>query len=188
MKLLKGILVTSLILLGCFETLQVFNKLDASSVGKRFFKTHNIAIESIDCGVPSLSFAVIDRSTRFCTFNTTLEQIQVLSKNLDFRLINPTMHSEEEVDKIYDEFDKQIKTKGVAEQAIRTKIDDMRRSKYIEEHICWTVLGLRSRHELEIYGAFENKESEFSSTFYVFYNKTSKTGCVRFVTMDGKIS
>jgi hypothetical protein len=188
MKRIKGILVTGLILLGCFETLQFFNRQDALSVGKNFLKTHNATVESIDCGVPSLSFSVIDRSTKFCTFNATPEQIQVLIKFLDFRPINPVKLSIEESINNDKELEKKFKNKAVVEAIIQRKELDEVRSSSIEKNICWDTLNLRNRSELELYGTFENKESEFSSTFYVFYNKISKTGCVRFVTMDGKIS
>jgi hypothetical protein len=188
MKLIKGILVTGLILLGCFETLQFFNRQNALSFGKLFLKTHNAKVESLDCEVPSLSLAVIDRSTRFCTFNATAKQIQALVENLDFRPINPVKYSIEESIKNDKELKRRFKDKAVLEAMIQQKELDEVRSSSIEKNTCWAALGLENRSELELYGAFENKESEFKTTFYVFYKKTSKTGCVRFVTMDGKIS
>jgi hypothetical protein len=188
MKLIKGILVTGLILLGCFETLQFFNRQDALSAGENFLKTHHATAELIDCGVPSLSLAVIDRSTRLCTFNATPKQIQTLVKNLDFRPINPVKYRIEESIQNDKELERRFKNKAVLEAMIQQKELDEVRSFSIEKNTCWAALGLENRSDLELYGAFENKESEFSSTFYVFYNKTSKTGCVRFVTMDGKIS
>jgi hypothetical protein len=187
MKPFNILAVISLILLGCFGAIQFFNKQDALSFGKIFLKTHNATVESLDCGVPSLSFAVIDRSTRFCTFKATRGQIQVLVRNLNFRPVNPVKPSIEESIKNEDEYERQ-KTKGVVEPAVIWKIHDEITSSFTESNICWAVLGIKNRSELELYGTIDGNKSEFSSTFNIFYNKKINTGCFRFVSMDGKIS
>jgi hypothetical protein len=177
MKLIKGILLTSFILLGCFETLQFFNKLDALSVGKRFLKTHNATGESIDCYVPAR--AALDRSAKICTFKATPRQIQFLVKNIDFRLI-ASMLSDEEMDRVRDEFNRKAETKGVVEATARMKLYDWRQTSSIETHTCWATLSLKNRAELELYGRSEDQKSKFRHNFFVFYKKTNATGCFVF--------
>jgi hypothetical protein len=183
MKLIKGIVVTGIVLLGCFEIIQFLNRLNALKVGKNFLHTRNIIVKSITCEVPA--YAVLDSSTTFCTFNATKQQIQDLAKKLDFRPINPIILSEEEAYRLYAEFDKQAKNKGIVEPVIRTKIDDSRRSFQIEKNSCWTALGLSKRSELELYGTSENKENKFRDSFFVFYKKSSGVGCIRFESIGG---
>lgn len=182
MKLVKGTLVMGLILFGCFETLQFLNKLDALSRGKNFLKSHNVIAKSIECEVPAR--AVFDGSVRFCTFNSTPEQIKILVKNLDFRSIDLSVPSDEDVDKIYAELDTQQK-KGATNLETHWKIDDLRRSYRIEEHSCWERLELKNRSELELYGVYENKTSKFRNNFFVFYKKLTEKGCIRFESIGG---
>jgi hypothetical protein len=179
--LIKILPVIGIILWICFETLQFFNRQYALEGGKRFLKIHNATVESIDCDVPALSFAIIDGSTRFCTFKATPEQIEVLVKNLDLCPINSVNSDENGAAKKYGECIRQALTEEEAKPENLRDYDELR-SASIEEHICWSELGLNNRSELELYGTYANKESKVSRNFYVFYKKTSRTGCVRFIT------
>jgi hypothetical protein len=177
MNFIKGILVTSLILLGCFEILQYFNGLDALRVGKRFLKTHNATVESIDCHIPLK--AALDHSRKICAFKATPKQIQVLVKNIEFRPISSTL-SDEEMDKVRDEFNRKTETKGVVKASARMKLYDWRQTLSIETHTCWATLSLKNRAELELYGRSEDQKSKFRQNFFVFYKKTNATGCFVF--------
>jgi hypothetical protein len=191
MKIPKSVKVLAsigVILYGCFETLIFFNRYYATEGGKYFIKTHNATVESIDCGVPVFSFALIDQSTRFCTFKATPEQFQILVKDLDFCQINPMIPSDQESANNYGACIRKSLRKGDADSEITRKEYDEVRSSSIEQHICWNALRLNDRSELELYGEYANKESKYNTTFYVFYKKSTSIGCVRFVTMDGKIS
>jgi hypothetical protein len=187
-KSIKVLAIIGIIVYGCFESLLLFNRYYATEGGKYFIKTHKSTVKSIDCSVPAFSFALIDQSIRFCTFKATPEQIKVLVKNLDFCPINPVMPSDKELAKNY----------GVCLRPSLDKVEanlenllidyDELRSSSVEKHICWNALGLSNRSELELYGAYANKESKYNTTFYLFYKKSTRDGCVRFRTMDGKIS
>jgi hypothetical protein len=177
MKLIKGVLLTSFILLGCFETLQLFNKLDALNVGKRFLKTHNATVDSIDCYVPAL--AALDRSAKICTFKASSKQIQTLVKRIGFRSIS-SMLSDEEMDRVSEEFNRKTDTKGVVDATARMKLYDWRQTLRIETHTCWATLSLKNRSELELYGRSENQESKFRHNFFIFYKKINATGCFVF--------
>jgi hypothetical protein len=177
MKLIKGILLTSFILLGCFETLQFFNKLDALSAGKRFLKTHNATFDSIDCYVPAR--AAFERSAKICTFKASSKQIQALVKNIGFRPIS-SMLSDEEMDRVSDELNRKSETKETVKAAARMKLYDWRQTLSIETHTCWATLSLKNRSELELYGRSEDQESKFRHSFFIFYKKINATGCFVF--------
>lgn len=177
MKLIKIIFFTSLILLGCFEALQFFNKLYALSAGKKFLKAHNATVESIDCYIPAR--AALERSAKICTFKATPKQTQVLVKNIGFRPISSIL-SDQEMDRVHDEFNRKAETKGVVEATARIKLYDWRQTLSIETHTCWATLSLKNRSELELYGRSEDQESKFRHNFFVFYKKTNATGCFVF--------
>jgi hypothetical protein len=186
MKFIKGIFVTGLILLGCFETLQFFNKQDALSVGKNFLKAHNATVESIDCHVPAR--AALDQSGKICVFKATPKQIQVLTKNIGFRLIDSRMLSDEEIGRIQDKFNRKEETKVVVDAVTRMKLYDWRQSSNIENHSCWATLSLKNRSELELYGISEDKKSRFRHDFFIFYKKTNTKGCfVFFPYLEGEL-
>jgi hypothetical protein len=130
--------------------------------------------------VPVLSLSFIDRPTSFCTFRATSKQIQSLVKNLDLCPINPANSNENGANKKYGECIKQSLTDKEELNPENLRDYDELISASIEEHICWSALGLNNRSELELYGSYTNKESKVSRIFYVFYKKTSQLGCVRF--------
>jgi hypothetical protein len=183
---IKVLVIIGIISWSCFETLQFFNRQSALKTGNHFLKTHNSTVKSINCYVPADN--ALFQSPEICTFSATQKQIQVLVKNLSFRQINPILLSENELDRLRAEAYTQREAKGVVEPGIKTKLNDKIRSSRVEENSCWAALGLKDRSELELYGNFEDKESDFNTTFYVFYKKISKMGCIRFVNVDGKIS
>jgi hypothetical protein len=174
--------VISLILYGCFETLQFFNRQYALESGKNFLKTHYATVESLDCYIPAER--AIDQADKICTFEAKPKQIQTLVQNLNFRPINLIALSEDKLDRLLDEWDKQAKIKGIVESEVREKIYDWRRLHRIEENSCWTALGLKTRSELELYGKSENQDT-FRSNFFVFYKRSSMTGCVHFPFIGG---
>jgi hypothetical protein len=177
MKLIKGILLTSFILLGCFEILQLFNKLDALNAGKRFLKTHNATVDSIDCYVPAR--VALDRSAKICAFKASSKQIQTLVKNIGFRPISSIL-SDEEMDGVRKKFNHKAETNGVVEATARIKLYDWRQTLSIETHTCWATLSLKNRSELELYGRSEEEESKFRHNFFIFYKQSNATGCFVF--------
>ncbi len=178
---IKVLLTIIIILWSCFEILQFFNRQYALQGGKSFLKAHNATVDYLDCYIPAAR--TIDQADKICTFKATSDQIKTLVKNLRFRSIDLGI-GEDEIDRISDEWDKQIKTKGKVEPLSKEQLYDWRRLKQIDQNSCWGALNLKNRAEFELYGKSENQD-KFRSDFFVFYKRLSMTGCVHFPFIGG---
>jgi hypothetical protein len=174
---IKILAATGIILWGCFETLQFFNRQDALKVGNDFLKTHNATVEYINCEVPA-NWALYPVE-RICVFNAKPDKIQLLIRNLDFHIINTNLSSKK-TDKLYEEASKQDKLKKDIAPQLQTKIDDLRKISDINRHSCLTKINSQNSSDIEVYGRSENRHKNLKSGFFVFYKPSSKTGCFSF--------
>jgi hypothetical protein len=177
---IKILAIIGIILYGCFETLQFFNRQYALESGKNFLKLHNAKVESIDCFIPA--DRAIDQFAKICTFNATSNQFKVLIENLKYRLIKTNFSGENEIEQFYTKAYQQDKFNKKIDPELQRVLDDARKLSFVKRHACIKDVDLGKFPELKIYGISETEENKHVRDFYIFYNSRSQTGCLCFET------
>jgi hypothetical protein len=175
---IKVLAIMGIILYGCFETLQSFNRQYALESGKTFFKVHNAKVESIDCYIPASR--AIDQSAKICTFNTTSDQFKMLIENLKYRLIKTNFSGEDEIEQFHTKVRQQFKSNKKIDPELKRVLNDSRNLPFLKRHACIKHVNLEKFSELKIYGTSEAEENKQVRDFFIFYNSASQTGCLCF--------
>jgi hypothetical protein len=155
---IKVLAIIGIILYGCFETLQFFNRQYALESGKNFLKIHHAKVESIDCYIPANR--AIDQFAKICTFNATFNQFKVLIENLKYRLIKTDFLGEGEIEQLHIKADEQYKLKKKIDPGLQRVLEDAFKLSSIKEHACMKHVDLGKFSELKIYGFSEAEDKE----------------------------